>query len=355
MASRLASLSLTLIALLGPIGCGSSSKDGPGDTPDARAQADAPVVPSPDASDSRPAFRDCRGRAFTPAPNEDWRHTASGLVAASGDPGHSGQDQVVPPGTNAALPGKFAYGLTSQDLQDERVQVFLDDCTGWADLGVFATNDDGRISVPVVAFAAAGVYEVRFQVLGDGSTTTSFLWVLPVETRLVVTDIDGTMTQSDAELFMEILTGSHVPVPYPGAVDLTTAHHAGGYVVLYLTGRPYWLTQRTRDWLRDLSFTPGPLRVTDNNADAVPAESGVGDYKKARLEEWLAAGYVIDFAYGNAATDIYAYLGAGLDAADVWIIGAHGGEQGTHAADGTWVPRLAEISALSPVSQPFVW
>jgi hypothetical protein len=114
------------------------------------------------------------------------------------------------------------------------------------------------------------------------------------------------------------------------------------------------LTQRTRDWLDELGFSPGPLRVTDENAQAVPSESGVGDYKKARLQAWLAA-YPIDFAYGNATTDIYAYLGAGLPAEDVWIIGDHAGEQGTHAVDGTWVPRVAEVNGLAAVAQPFTW
>ena len=298
-------------------------------------------------------FVTCRGRAATPAPGQDWRHLTTSVVVATGAANHSAQDVIAHPGAAPSLPGKFSYGVISKDLDDEDVRVTLDDCSGWRDLGVPATNGDGRIAVSAPATLGPGVYEVHFQVLGDGSTTTSYLWILPTGTHVVVSDIDGTLTESDSQLFMQILDGSHVPVPYPGAVALTTAHGAKGALVVYLTGRPYWLTRQTRDWIANLGFAPGPLHVTDSNEEAVPAESGVGAYKLAWLQGLRTQGYVIDFAYGNATTDIYAYLGAGIAADAVWIIGDHAGEMGTHAVTGAWTARVAEVAALPAVSQPF--
>lgn len=311
----------------------------------------------PDADPSLP-FQRCTGRAFTPAPDQDWRHdTQTPITTSAGAANHSSQDQIDNDGWTVTLPGKFAYGAVSADLEDELVRVSIDDCTGWRELGDHATSSDGRIFVPVPPgmLDGPGEYETRFQVLGDGSMTASSVWVLPRGTRLALTDIDGTMTQSDAELFQQMFDGSHVPVPYPGAVDLTTAHAGRGHVVLYLTGRPYWLTRHTRTWLTDLAFEPGPLHVTDSNSEAVPSESGVGAFKRAYIQSLLDAGYQldIDVAYGNATTDIYAYLGAGLPAGDVWIIGDHAGEQGTNAATGSWTPRVIEVEALPMVTQPF--
>jgi hypothetical protein len=323
------------------------------ETPDARPPGGADARTGSDGS-ARETFQDCRGAAFTPAPDQGWRHTASEILVETGSPNHSGQDVVTPPGATS-LPGKFTYGTLSADLEDEDVRVFLYDCQTWRDLGAFATDGDGRIAAPLDPTPPVGVYEVRFQVLGDQSLTTSYLWVLPLGTRLIVTDIDGTMTQSDSELFMQMYDGSHVPVPYPGAVALTTSYRELGYVVFYLTGRPYWLTPHTRGWLNDLAFTPGPLRVTDSNADSIPSESGVGDFKKGVLTGHMGTGYPFDAAYGNATTDIYAYLGAGFAPGDVWIIGDHAGEQGTNAANGTWEPRVAEVQALPAVTQPFDW
>jgi hypothetical protein len=39
----------------------------------------------------------------------------------------------------------------------------------------------------------------------------------------------------------------------------------------------------------------------------------------------------------------------------VWIIGDHAGEQGTHPVMGDWAGRVAEVSALPAVPQPFDW
>jgi hypothetical protein len=325
--------------------CGGDSTASPDDDGDA---------PGLDAGPEEP-FRRCTGRALAPLPVEPWRHTKqSPLIVAAGEANHSAQDVIAVPDGARVLVGKFAYGVISKDLEDEDVAIFLDTCgDDWLALGRATTDSDGRVQKAIPDALGPGVYEVRFQVLGDQTTTASTFWVLPVGTRIVVTDIDGTMTQSDAELFMQIFDGSHVPVAYPGAVALTEAHAGLGHVVFYLTGRPYWLTQRTRDWLRDLDFVPGPLHVTDSNEEALPAESGVGDFKKAWIAGLLAAGYQIDFAYGNATTDVYAYLGAGLPPEDVWIIGENAGSMGTQAADGTWEPRVEEVLALPAVEQPF--
>ena len=232
--------------------------------------------------------------------------------------------------------------------------VFLDDCQGWVSLGRFTTNSDGRMTAPAPALPV-GVYEVRFQVAGDQSTTTSFLWVLPAGTRAIVSDIDATLTTNDSEVFRQILDGTYVPETYPNAVELTKAHEARGYLVFYMTGRPYWLSNQTRGYLAGRGFSVGPLRVADSNTDILPTEGSVGTYKLANLQALMTAGLEIEFAYGNATTDIYAYLGAGIPADRVWIIGSHAGEQGTHPVMGDWAGRVAEVNALPAVTQPFDW
>jgi hypothetical protein len=326
-----------LLLTLALAGCGSSTGKTNGEPP----------------GDAASTFRWCEGRAFVAVPEQDFRHTASDVLVLAADPNHSAEDVIARPGEAADLVARFSYGPLATDLADEDVRVFFDDCRGYRDLGDHTTDDDGWVRVEVPAGLGPGVYEVRFQVLGDRSTTRSYLWVLPEGTRLVLTDIDGTLTASDSELFEQILDGSQVPVPYPGAVDLTREHAALSSVVVYLTGRPHWLTQKTRDWTEDLGFALGPLHVAATEAQALPGESGVGAYKLAWLEGLFAQGYTVDFAYGNASTDVYAYLGAGLDPSVVWIIGDHAGDEGTNAATDTWEPRVTEVKALAPVTQPF--
>jgi phosphatidate phosphatase PAH1 len=323
--------------------CGGSSS---ADRLDAVAAPDTPTVER---------FQRCVGRGFVAAPDEGWRHSiATPLVTALGAPNHSGADIVANPGAAVTVPGKFSYGPASKDLEDEDVVVSIDDCTGWTSLGRKATNSDGRITVTAPALPT-GVYEIKFQVAGDQSLTTSYLWVLPAGTHVVVSDVDATLTTNDSEVFRQILDGSYIPMTYPNAVELTAAHERRGHIVIYLTGRPYWLSDRTRGYLEARDVSLGPLRLADSNSDILPTEGSVGAYKRAKLAAFLDAGLVIDFAYGNATTDISSYLGAGIAADRVWIIGPHAGEQGTHAIAGDWAARVAEVDALPTVVQPFEW
>lgn len=313
---------------------------------DADADADTAVEPMP---------RLCTGAAFPrPQPGQFDHAIVSAIIVASGDPEHSAQDVMVPPDAAVTLPGKFAYGRISKDLEDETIHVMLDDCSGWQALGSARTNSDGRTAFaldPMALGLDEGVYEVRQVVRGDASDVQSFLRLRPVGTKLVVIDIDGTLTTSDAEVFQDAIDeyffplydGEYLPEPYPGAVELTWALHDRGYELVYLTGRPYWLTRITRDWLAELGFAPGHLHLTDSNGEALPTESGVGAYKRDYLLYLQSLGYVLDAAYGNATTDIYAYAAAGIDPARTWIIGDHGGEGGTQALSGGYVEHLAML------------
>jgi hypothetical protein len=303
--------------------------------------------PAPEGLDA------CIGRVFDAPTADGFEHTTSKLAAAAGSPRHYMQDVIVPPGSAPHVEAKLTYGQASKDLEDELVQVFVDDCSTWLDAGSARTDDDGRAAFDLPANLTVGLHEVRVVVSGDGTQASATVWVLPVGTRLVITDIDGTMTSGDSELFEQILYGKHVPEAYPGASALTNAHTERGHVVVYLTGRPYWLLNITRGWLRDLGFATGPLHVADRHDEILPTEAGVGTYKRAWLQGLLQAGYVVDVAYGNASTDLFAYLGAGLPPASVWIIGTHAGEQGTHAVDVSWEARAAEVSASERVLQHF--
>lgn len=326
------------------------------------AACDLPADPAPDGGGAPDALAWCVGTAtFAPAPAQGFRHLASTLLASTLSPGHSMQDVIAVAGATPVVRGKFAYGGVSKDLEDERVRVFVDDCAGWQALGDATTDSDGRIAFTVPRALPAGVYDVRLEVLGDGSLTSGRLWLLPAGTRLVVSDIDGTLTTSDAELMEDLLAdvyepilgGDFVPDAYPGAAALTQALSGRGWIVVYLTGRPYWLTARTRAWLADGGFAPGALHTTDSNEEAIPAEGGVGAFKAAFLADLQAQGFVLDAAYGNASTDVYAYAEARIPAASTWIIGPNAGDGGTVAVDGSWEARAAEVEALDPVAQPF--
>src|SRR5262245_60578156 len=155
---------------------------------------------------AEPSFVRCVGRRPPAASDGEFRHTASSLLALT-EPNHSAQDVIAAPDEHSVLAGKFTYGPLGSDLEDEDIRVWLDDCDGWRRLGDFATDGDGRIAVDVPTTLSTGVHEAHFRVLGDGTTTQAFVWVLPRDTRVIVSDIDGTLTASDSELFAQILDG----------------------------------------------------------------------------------------------------------------------------------------------------
>ena len=291
-----------------------------------------------------------------------WRHRRSRVVVRSGAPNHSVQDVLVIEGRPITVEGKFNYGRALKDLEDEPIFGFLNTADGWISLGEKSTNRDGRVSFTIEPPLRIGVYDVRLYVGGDASVAAARLWVLPPGTRLAIFDIDGTLTTGDEEiirdvkndLFFPLLRKEYVPRAYPGADLLTTAQATRGHVNVYLTGRPYWLANTTRRWLKGPpSFAPGVLHVTDSNEEAIPKREGVGAFKLSFLKKLVDAGFLLDVAYGNATTDIYAYLGAGLPPAAVWIIGQHGGGSGTHAVNGSWEERVRGVSALPVISQPW--
>jgi hypothetical protein len=322
---------------------------------------------APDAMpvDERPQWRVCETAGNPTDDTEDWRHLTTRAVVL-GDAGHSAQDVLAPDDRATVIPGKFAYGLISKDLEDEDVQVYLADCAGgWRLMGRATTDDDGRIgwSMGEAALPPIGQYDVALRVVGDDSVARSRLFVTPPGTHLMVFDIDGTLTTDDMELFQDlmaelfepILGGDYVPEAREGGLELTQLRRFDqGRLLVYLTGRPYMLTDISRGWLADLGFPVGPLHVVDAVREIVPTNGLVGDYKADYLRSLQALGYEIDAAYGNAGTDIYAFAEAGVPLDRSFIAGPNGGEGGTVAVGEYWRAHLVEAAEEVLPEQTFV-
>jgi hypothetical protein len=327
---------------------------------DSEVEADADEEVDADADgDARPRFRECTGRDFEPEFTGEWEHGVISPVIASGQPGHSLEDLIVawPAVDVVEVGGKFAYGVLNTDLGDEWVSAQIDDCAGWVDLGESLTDADGRagFEVPDSILEQPGRYEVRMVVQGDGTSTVGYVLAVPPTTQFVVFDIDGTLTTSDSELvqefFLELFGGTSVPEAWEGAIDVVTAYADAGYEVLYLTGRPYWLSETTRGWLSDLGFALGTVHLTHTNGESLPTNAAVGTYKLNYLRALLEGGAELQRAYGNATTDIYAYTEAPVPLEDIYIIGTNAGVDGTQAVT-TYPEHLAAVT-IDPALQPF--
>lgn len=269
-------------------------------------------------------------------------------LVSSWFPNHSANDVVVSYGESAHLEGKFGYGSAGKDLEREFVELWLDECgVALKYLGKAKTDHNGRAKFNIGPNAfGPGVYQVFHRVIGDGTLTKSKISVFPQATKLAVFDIDGTLTIGDGEIITYMLNKAYVPEVRANAASITNILYDADYEIVYLTGRIYWFMETTRDWLQEQGFAPGTIVLSQSKWDSLPTTSGVGAYKARYLQQYLNSGFQINYAYGNAATDIYAYEKAGLSKSSTYILGGNGGKKNTVALGQDFTIHLQKVLNL---------
>jgi phosphatidate phosphatase PAH1 len=322
-----ATLTIALLAC----GCGAKSSDqAPSSEKSSGLASEIASVASALLEPKRLASaKDCPKLGYEFAPSGTYRHTRTRLLTQSqGDPKHAAQDAVTKGGSAAILRGKFSYGAGSKDLEDEDVVLFLrSPSCNWLRAAKTTTDGNGVASFRVEAdkLPEAGVYAFEMVVDGDGSRTPGWLFVVEPGAKAVVFDIDATLTSSDDEIIDEVLNGK-VPVMRPEGATVAKAYADAGFIIAYVTGRPYLLTETSRRWLEDNGFPSGLVRTTDSMRECAPTEDGVGRFKKRALTELEAGGLDFKVAYGNAVTDICAYQHVTIDPQRTFILGPFGGQ-----------------------------
>lgn len=308
-----------------------------------------------------------------PTSETAWLSLSSEITSNLGPANHRGQDVIVREGAPQILVGKFAYSFLDKDLIDEDVDIWMQrevPCGAWEHLGTFRTSDDGEygttygieddggrvfFEVPADKRFPVGRYPVRMVVGGDLTLASFDLVVVAEGTQAIVTDIDGTLTTGDdqlmTEIAFEIFSGTYVQEAYPDGDRMLSTWADKGYLIVYVTGRPDFLRPMTERWVEP-RFPPGPLHLTDTNGQALPTNDGVGTYKLSFLEYLENQDIDIVAAYGNATTDIYAYLAAGLPKDRIFIIGKHAGEEGTMALSGSYTAHLPWVEAFPAATHP---
>jgi len=211
------------------------------------------------------------------------------------------------------LEAKLAYGPTDTDLKDEDVLFRYEppDGTGLRDLGVVRTSLDGpgddggraRFTIPPDRALPVGRHVIRATVLGDGSEATFSVVVVPNDQAVFVSDVDGTLTESEvAEL--PALASGNLPAAHPHAALVFQRLSARGLVPIYLTARPDWLTGRTRAFLQANGFPPGVVITRKDKSGGYGASAEA--FKRAELEQ-LAQRVRVEWAFGNMSSDASAY------------------------------------------------
>jgi hypothetical protein len=264
-----------------------------------------------------------------PGPARSWNHSIeSPVIVFSGSPNHRGRDLFLNPGDEQWIIAKFAYGVADKDLKEEEVDIYvLRDCgASWEKLGTTMTTAEnahptvegvadsgGRVYFKVPADKALGLgrHRVHLVVGGDLSTTELFIEVVPPGTPVFVSDVDGTLTTSENVEFAKLLQGTlpdtHVDAPAALALLAKKGHRP-----FYMTARPEWLVQRTRDFLALHGFPAGIVHTTLGLTGEL--SGGAAAYKTGELQLLAGKGIVPAFGFGNTASDAEAYSNAKLPA-----------------------------------------
>jgi hypothetical protein len=172
----------------------------------------------------------------------------------------------------------------------------------------------------------------------------------------IVSDIDETLTTADNEFLMQLIDSTYDPLERAEGSEMINDYHARGYTIVYLTARAESQFSNdnmtpardlTEDWLLAHGF---PL---DENTQLILSPtfvfgSATGEYKGQALMDLQAEGYVFDYAYGNADTDIAGYEMAGIPKDVTFIIGVEAGNGGTvPVLEEDWVThRAAQIPTV---------
>lgn len=263
-------------------------------------------------------------------------------------------DDTQPPGAGAIDYHGFKArspvdnGTTETPLLGEDVSLWFYDTTkqAWQSEGRAQTDSNGEYDLPATSLVAPNGQPVYAMLEADGSCAMHYDYLYPPGEKVVVVDVDGTLTLSNSEVVFQLTMASYVPKLMPAADKLVQAWAAKGYPIIYLTARPHNERAETRAWFDAEAFPAGPL-ITENGGKTADV------YKTLWLQRMVQDfGWDVIAAYGNEQTDITAYANAGIPAAQTFIVGPLAGAPGSTPIDGMdFTQHIATYVAAQPMNQ----
>jgi len=230
-------------------------------------------------------------------------------------PDHRGTDLIATTDGEQILRGKLGYGAMDKPLANEPVELFACMTSAWQPIGTAHTRADGRFAYALHGSdrLPLGMRDLYASVVADRSGVRFLAYIAPPGSRVLVTDVDGTLTSTEKSFVGGALAGRRVGAHRDAAAALRAAA-ADGYQVVYLTARGDRFTDDTRYWLGTHGFPRGPVRLAPSLVVA-PGSATVA-YKSdvlAELRGFSLAGV------GNRASDVAAYTAAGIPADRIFI------------------------------------
>jgi phosphatidate phosphatase PAH1 len=235
------------------------------------------------------------------------------IVTRFASPHHRGYDLIATNTDAQVLRGKLAYGVVDKTLDREDVELYACLAGDWQLVGTTRTDARGRFELALSSPLPVGLRDLYASVVADRSGTHFLAFVAPAGSKVVVSDVDGTLTASESLFVKAVLLGRSVAA-HPDAAAALRLAVASGYQVIYITARGDRFTDAPRAWLAANGVPRGPVRLAPSFI-VKPGAPTVAYKHRALLD--LQRFDVR--ALGNRSTDVAAYEESGIRPEHIFI------------------------------------
>jgi hypothetical protein len=189
------------------------------------------------------------------------------VVAGCGRPILSADDARVAPGKKAKLVAyverEAPLGLR-KDIEDVAVTFSVEG----QEVGRAKTNDKGRASVQCrLPSPDVSCFTARAVVDGQDLETAGRVFSWQEDRVIIAVDIDGTVSDTEyKDLILKKEDDESDPIK---ASRKVLTQLAADYHIMYFTARPRFLMDKTRLWLEEHQYPPGPIVMAPSIRKAI--------------------------------------------------------------------------------------
>ena len=183
--------------------------------------------------------------------------------------------------------------------------------------------------------------------------------------KLVLTDIDGTITTSDVRGFVFGTLGFNVH--HEGVVELYDKVAKNGYTLIYLSARPLTFEQETRKYLFETLQTTekgyslpvsalflSPVSVVEAAIEASDPSATKTATIQPLLDMFELKEHVVSVGYGNQESDAKSYLNVGIEASKIFIVDEDSKMVNYASGDKTsYLTHAENVNSMYPKISPY--
>lgn len=209
-------------------------------------------------------------------------------------------DAVVLPGKKTRL-AAYVERDAVLGMRNDLVKVPVRFCIDDQEVGNDKTDDDGRASIKSRVSPQATSYEAAAQHGRQEFRATGRVFAWDPQRVVIAVDLDQTIERTE---YKALLLDSKADDSDPLKRSVAALRGLGpDFHIVYLTGRPRFLLEKTRAWLRERGFPEGPV-VT---AKGVREMFSPGSFKERKLEGLRGDWPHLLIGIGDKASDANAY------------------------------------------------